>query len=639
MQDESRGKLLESDIDRLARILACPELIGLTDAARFHLGSAPGPWFCQVRPGEVILDPSLLDGPADIALILQFAGELAAWQQRIPALSSGQDRPAILAAALSNARLMEVLPPRAGLASAPDWLCALQKESRCDGQLDPDIQAVAAPTAWLMVQDCDPRLDLDPVSRRNRYGCSALPMSQVIELASSTAASTSVVGWQAAEQLRHRLIAAALGGALQEELMAAGQQLAHNLLSLLDLEKQAVAILAASGTTAALLATCFCLQEGKHGTQILMLGAEEAGSGTPLAIGGRHSSARTPSGSLVCAGAAVEGIDAERLFVSSIAIRDNAGRPIAKNRLMEQIEGAITMASQKGHAVILHAVESSKTGLVAPGLDVVLELRRRHNIAVIVDACQMRTDARLLARYLEAGCLVTVTGSKFYGGPPFSGALLVPRDLASGPASLPAGLAAYSWQGDWPRSCQDQLRALPRGGSPGLYLRWQAALADMATFSSFSESMKTAALRAFGQAVRDALEQFPELQLLPGYPGTEEAGSGHWSDLPSIFTLAVRNPVDGAWLTEPSLRRLHAILNLDATSMLPNNGPAAERLLAQKLCHLGQPVAVSHCPPGLRLAAGARQIMQWGDDPAVWSQQVGTILEKLRLLLRTLLSE
>ena len=74
----------------------------------------------------------------------------------------------------------------------------------------------------------------------------------------------------------------------------------------------------------------------------------------------------------------------------------------------------------------------SKTGLLAPSLEAAAELRQRHRgrLDVLVDACQMRLSPERIRACLAAGWMVLVTGSKFFGGPPFAGALLVPADVA-----------------------------------------------------------------------------------------------------------------------------------------------------------------------------------------------------------------
>jgi selenocysteine lyase/cysteine desulfurase len=73
-------------------------------------------------------------------------------------------------------------------------------------------------------------------------------------------------------------------------------------------------------------------------------------------------------------------------------------------------------------------------------------------VEVLIDACQFRIAPATLAAYLAQGFLVAITGSKFLGGPTFSGALLVPPQAAERlSARLPhPGLRAYSARAEWP---------------------------------------------------------------------------------------------------------------------------------------------------------------------------------------------
>jgi hypothetical protein len=272
--------------------------------------------------------------------------------------------------------------------------------------------------------------------------------------------------------------------------------------------------------------------------------------------------------------------------------------------------------------------------LVAPGIDGVVELMRRHreHLAVIVDACQMRTGLAVIRRYIEAGAVVVVTGSKFFGGPPFSGAVLVPPRMGEALTSLPGGFVDYSWQGDWPVRWDERLAALPRGGSPGLYLRWEAALAEMAAFATLPAATVTAALAAFGRAVAEETAGVGPFRLLPGRPPAAVGGEA-WTAMPSIFTFAVARPDGAGWLGQAALHRLYALLNDDVADLLPAGTDAGEHALARRHCHIGQPVALAAGPPGLRLAAGAREIVALGTDGEAWRHEVGRVMAKLRLLL------
>lgn len=64
-----------------------------------------------------------------------------------------------------------------------------------------------------------------------------------------------------------------------------------------------------------------------------------------------------------------------------------------------------------------------------------------------MDACQLRSDTRNIVDYAGLGFLTLITGSKFYCGPPFSGAVLFPpaalRELQTGFEELPSGFDDY----------------------------------------------------------------------------------------------------------------------------------------------------------------------------------------------------
>lgn len=66
---------------------------------------------------------------------------------------------------------------------------------------------------------------------------------------------------------------------------------------------------------------------------------------------------------------------------------------------------------------------------------------------MVVDACQLRSDARNIVDYAGLGFVTLITGSKFYCGPPFSGAVLFPpaalRELETGFKDLPSGFDDY----------------------------------------------------------------------------------------------------------------------------------------------------------------------------------------------------
>ena len=142
-------------------------------------------------------------------------------------------------------------------------------------------------------------------------------------------------------------------------------------------------------------------------------------------------------------------------------------------------------AASLGRRVLLILMDVSKTGLISPSPACALDLKRLYpeQVEVFVDACQLRLAPSTLRAYLEADCMVALTGSKFMTGPTFSAALLAPDGVARRLSAhrLPMTLASHTARADWPQGWPGS-EALPEGANFGLALRWQAALDEMAPF-------------------------------------------------------------------------------------------------------------------------------------------------------------
>ena len=87
---------------------------------------------------------------------------------------------------------------------------------------------------------------------------------------------------------------------------------------------------------------------------------------------------------------------------------------------------------REGAGVLLQIINSSKLGWRAPSDRCLTKLPRAGPIGSRSSWTPARcaSAARAFKQYLDRGYLVLVTGSKFFTGPPFSGALLVPAGLA-----------------------------------------------------------------------------------------------------------------------------------------------------------------------------------------------------------------
>lgn len=156
-----------------------------------------------------------------------------------------------------------------------------------------------------------------------------------------------------------------------------------------------------------------------------------------------------------------------------------------------------------------------------------------------------------------------ITGSKFAGGPAFSGALLAPSAFVNADCRDLVGLAEFSARDDWP-ACWDKCpRDLSVNRNLGLLLRWEAALAEIDVYEAASDRARQACLDIFGDAVRDRVAACSKLMLLPGgQPGRSD----------TIFTIMT----GGQWRDGAGALKLRAAL--------AESGPTR--------CHVGQPVAI-----------------------------------------------
>jgi hypothetical protein len=345
-----------------------------------------------------------------------------------------------------------------------------------------------------------------------------------------------------------------------------------------------------------------------------------------------------------------------RIEVPAVAIRDGAGRVRPAEAIAAEVRRRVADALAAGRRVLLHVVLGSKTGISAPPLEIVEELRRsgEGRVDVVVDACQLRVVPSLLGALARRGWMVQVTGSKFLTGPPFSGALVVPpvlRDRRAAAAALLAEAPAVSRPEDWPSEWGSSFGA---GGLPpasfGALFRWAAALGEARLLDAVPRTLYGAAFERFRAALHDRLAASEVLVSLP-------APDGHLADLgeepPGLaarsiicFALAVGDAGHGRRLaTLDECQFLFELLNRDASGLLPDLAPAERRLAARPM-HVGQPVALrpdsTEAPTVLRLVVGARffTIVAYpadGDTEAALAGEIGdavAALDKLELLVR-----
>jgi hypothetical protein len=273
----------------------------------------------------------------------------------------------------------------------------------------------------------------------------------------------------------------------------------------------------------------------------------------------------------------------------------------------------------------------------------VREWRRRYanQLDVVVDAAQMRVDQHTAAEHLRDGNMVIVTGSKFFGGPPFSGAVIIPARQAARLSTgrrLPAGMAGYLTQADVPVSLPD-LRAVARPGvNVGLLLRWEAALAEMRSFHNASPEIRDEVLRVLASGLRRIVEESPWVSLVESpYTAIPEPDLRGLDDLPTIFTFLAL-AADGQPITMEQAKVVHRLLSRDLSGLVPLDEPVLRRTF-----QLGQPVKIRRRGDewlgGLRLAVGAPTVSEIVFDHTrgrVWTERIERTLADSTDALRKL---
>ena len=456
------------------------------------------------------------------------------------------------------------------------------------------------PLEDLLALGGDERIAVSGVDGANKYGCSPRPAPEVAAFGSSTASTISETAFLAAERLRTRLSGffdpAARIRAYRLELDRLRRELAAlcgvQRLPGLDI------LLAPSGTDLHLIASELLETD----TPLTSIGLEpaETGGGVGAALAGRHFSPRTALGDQVSPGDVI-GDDGDGREVLAIRCREEDGALRDEVHIEADLAAATAYAVGAGRRVLLVVTDVSKTGLLAPRPGAALRMRQRwpDSVEVLVDACQFRLTPASLRAYLEAGCMVAVTGSKFLTGPSFSGALFVPEVLAErlrrrGPSSR---LQSYCARTDLPAHWAAS-SGLHDVDNCGMLVRWEAALSELRAFRAVGDFSTATILTAFARAVQARLAEDSAFDPLPIRVPDRRAlieGSG-WDEIPTIFPFLLRTGKDR-----------QTLLNREQTEQV------YRRLRAGGL-QLGQPVACGErdgAPvSALRLCASARLVVE-----------------------------
>jgi selenocysteine lyase/cysteine desulfurase len=415
--------------------------------------------------------------------------------------------------------------------------------------------ADASEATELMTAGGDARIVLDRATGLNRYFSAPRP-SGVLAYASSTANDISAAAFAHVEAVLAELERDAAAYARRLEALRARIRHAYAV------PEEADIVFAPSGTDLEYVALACVAGRGAAGTHNILLGADEVGSGCIHSAFGRYFANETALGVPTEPGAPVPGIGETQVEMIDIPVRDEAGRARPSAAIAAAMDEAVAGASAVGRHVLVHVVHGSKTGLILPSLGDIDALRDRHGTeaSFVVDACQARITSPAIADYLARDAIVFVTGSKFMGGPPFSGFALVPPAFRGRAQPLPRGLATIFRRAEWPEGWPGR-ELLEDSANIGLLLRLEASIFELERFQRLSVEEVTRIVLAFHQAVRNEIvERTPARRVAPYPPGEKETADTHPIEMRTLSTLDLSGFAGGDATFEDAGRWHQALL-------------------------------------------------------------------------------
>lgn len=454
------------------------------------------------------------------------------------------------------------------------------------------LSGLNLPTAALMSQGGDDRITIDERSGLNSYGCAPSPMTSIM-YSSSTASSISSEAYRHVQAVHFRLRQQRQSESAEQIYAAYLEQARRRLRGVFDLAQDIDIAFGPSGTDLEYLSLALSLRIGKPVCN-LVVEVDEVGSGCQFSQEGRYFAPRTALGKDVCKGDPLPGFDPGTIRTLTMKLRSDLGPVQAAQDYGDALEATIADVLEAGERPLLHVIHRSKTGIVAPtlsGLDRLID-RFGQDIDIVVDACQGRISPAAIESYLTRGAMLFVTGSKFFGGPPFSAFALVPPAMSARMARgdpAPAGLGDFFARAEMPGHWHAADANLPASANFGMLLRLEAALFEIERFRALPDRLIDDVISAFNAAIHDAPAGLPfklaDTQTADDL--AEHAPNPLDRKMLHVVELTLTDPQTGRILSFEQSRMLYHLLYRDISACFDD---PEDILIASEICHLGQPV-------------------------------------------------
>jgi hypothetical protein len=510
-----------------------------------------------------------------------------------------------------------------------------ESESASDGGSRYRLRDLFTPLETLLASGGDPRLALDAGDRVNAYGCAASPEPEVWEFASSTASTISQAAYDRAALAREELMHKCLFDEVEVAFDARCEDMREELRGHLQLSARVDVVFSPSGTDSQLHALFLARKMLGAPPVTIVVGADQTGSGTAHTARGHHFSAMTASGLAVRKDRPVAGLAGASL---AVPLREAGAGTAMRADADEAVLHAVEATIAQGAPVLLQIMDCSKLGWRAPSAACLDEIARRwpRQVQVVVDACQARLGRRRLRSYLDRGYMVLITGSKFFGGPAFSGALLVPKGLSRSldrAEGIAPGILDYAGRCDWPMAWTALRSRFERRPNFGQWLRWEAALAEIGSYYAVPAAFRAGMLAELAAGIDSMIALSASLRRVPAASSMADTDDEEFAQ-PTIFPFALLR--DGKPVTIAETAAVHRALARDFSEEI--SGSAADRDVAAQRCLVGQPVRLERqdeTPQAvLRLCIGARLVTEaWSADRAAARRNVQQVLDRIAHVL------
>tara|TARA_R110002033_G_scaffold42958_6_gene84361 strand:+ start:519 stop:2591 length:2073 start_codon:yes stop_codon:yes gene_type:complete len=507
----------------------------------------------------------------------------------------------------------------------------------------PIVDNLAKPTEYLLMDGGDLRLNIDEVALLNKYGCRPFPRPDAFTFASSTATSVSNFAFDKTDKVRRIVIKNSLKNGFKSSTIEFSESLKNRLKKIFKLNNESQIIFSPSGTDSSLqIAGITQIITDKEIVHVLVA-ADETGSGVPAALKGCHFENTTALNFPSKKGDKIEGF--RDIELNKVTLRDEKGELKSSTQIDHEVFTAISKANDSGKHVVLHVMDQSKLGYQSPSEKMIEDLDTLENLSIqiVVDSAQVRLDPKDIQNYLHKGYIVSITGSKYFTGPPYSGALILPDSVSKSiqgiKSTLPEGLTKYYNHSDWPTSWHCS-KDLCEGFNYGSYMRWNAAIVEMERYFMTPVLYRNMGIEMFCNFVEESIDEATFLKPLYGNEtNTNSYKSKEFGirNMRTIFPFFILK--ENKVLSVDKVKKLYVLLNSDLSIHYIDSSLEIIRLAAQK-CHIGQAVNVKYGndiqSAILRISLGARIISEsWVNrDISLFFRNIETQMSQVTVIIK-----